>query len=111
MIRFASTLPSSTPHWSNESMPQIVALGEDACARRGRPACRASRASSSLGEDRGRRPVALEDAVRDELLRRALGAHLVGRLAEGERLGLGEDVGEQQVVVVAERVQRLARSR
>ena len=29
-IRFASTLPSSTPHWSNESMPQIVALREHA---------------------------------------------------------------------------------
>ena len=30
MIRWASTLPSSTPHWSNESMFQIDALGEDA---------------------------------------------------------------------------------
>ena len=34
-----------------------------------------------------------------------------GRLAEGQRLGLGEDVGHQQVVVLAQRVQRLARSR
>ena len=30
MIRWASTLPSSTPHWSNESMSQIDALREDA---------------------------------------------------------------------------------
>src|SRR5205823_11657040 len=42
-----------------------------------------------------------EDAVlverdqRPERLGRALGAHFVGRLPEGERLGLGEDVRER----------------
>ena len=30
MMRLASTLPSSTPHWSKESMPQIDALHEHA---------------------------------------------------------------------------------
>ncbi len=37
--------------------------------------------------------------------------HLVGRLAEGQRLGLGEDVRHQQVVVRAERVERLREAR
>ena len=34
--------------------------------------------------------------------------HLLGRLAERQRLGLGEDVGQQHVVVPAERVERVA---
>jgi len=62
-----------------------------------------------VGEDDVRRAVALEDAVRDEPFGRALGADLLGGLAEGECLGLGEDVGHQHVVVAAERVQRLAK--
>ena len=32
MIRFASTLPSSTPHWSNESIPQIVPWVKTLCS-------------------------------------------------------------------------------
>ena len=43
-------------------------------------------------EDRGRRTVALKAAGRDDLLGRALGAHLIGRLTKGERLGLGQEV-------------------
>jgi hypothetical protein len=39
---------------------------------------------------------------------RAFGLDLLGGLAEGQRLGLGEDVGHQHVVVAAERVERLA---
>ena len=41
----------------------------------------------------------------------ALGRDLVARLAERERLGLGEQVGDQEVVVVAERVRRRAGTR
>ena len=41
------------------------------------------------------------------VLRRALGADLLLGLAERQRLGLGEHVGHQQVVVVAQRVERL----
>jgi hypothetical protein len=40
-------------------------------------------------------------------LGRALGAHLLLGLAEGQRLGLGEDVGGEDVVVLAERVEAL----
>ena len=61
-----------------------------------------------LGQDRARRAVALTDTVRHQPLRRPFGPHFLGRLAEGQRLGLGEQVGHEQVVVVAERVQRLA---
>ena len=39
---------------------------------------------------------------------RSLGPHLLLGLAERERLGLREDVRHEDVVVVAERVQRLA---
>ena len=46
--------------------------------------------------------------MRDEPVGRALGLDLLGGLAEGQRLGLGEDVGHQDVVVPAERVERLA---
>jgi hypothetical protein len=35
-----------------------------------------------------------------EFLGRPLRAHLVGRLAEGQRLGLGEEVGEEELVDV-----------
>jgi hypothetical protein len=50
--------------------------------------------------DRGRRPVAGEDLGGTSLLRDTLGAHLVGGLAEGQRLGLGEEVGEEELVDV-----------
>ena len=39
--------------------------------------------------------------------RRALGLDLLRRLAEGQRLGLGKDVGQEQVVVPPQRVERL----
>ena len=83
--------------------PPDRALGEDAVLVEGDQRPERLR-RQALGEDRVGGPVALEHAVRHELLRRPLGAHLLGRLAEGERLALGEDVGHQQVVVVAERI-------
>ena len=51
-----------------------------------------------VAEDRGRRTVALKAAGRDDLLGRALGANLVGRLAKGECLGLGQEVAQEQLV-------------
>ena len=105
-MRWASTLPSSTPHWSNESMFQIDALGEHAVlVERDELAERFRR--EPLGQDRVRRAVALEDPMGHEPVRRALGLDLLRRLAEGQRLGLGEDVRQQHVVVPAERVERL----
>ncbi len=79
------------------------ALGEDAVLVEGDQGAQRL-GGQPVGEDRVGGAVALEDSVRDQRLRRALLAHLLGRLAEGERLALGEDVGHQQVVVVAERV-------
>src|SRR3954447_16569480 len=66
--------------------------------------------SQPLEEDRVGRPVALEDAVRNEPPRRPLGLDLGGRLAEGERLGLREHVRREQIVLVADRVQCLRES-
>ena len=59
----------------------------------------------ALGKDGARRPVAFEGAVRHQPVRRALGLDLLGRLAEGQGLGLGEDVRHQQIVMLAEWVQ------
>ena len=49
--------------------------------------------------------VPLHDPVWHHLFGGALGPHLLLGLAEGEGLGLGEDVRRQDVVVVAERVE------
>ena len=46
--------------------------------------------------------------MRDEPVGGALGSDLIGRFAEGKRLSLGENVGHQQVVMSADRVERLA---
>src|SRR6478609_3883992 len=54
-----------------------------------------------------RRAVALEDPVRHEPVVGALGLDLLCRLAESERLGLREDVRRQQVVMIAQRVERV----
>lgn len=45
--------------------------------------------------------------MRDEFLGDALGPYLLGRLAEGERLGLGEEVGHEQVVLADESGQQV----
>ena len=60
-----------------------------------------------IAEERVRGLVALEGLERDELLVDALGRAFLGRLAERERLGLGEEVRHQLVVEVADRVVRL----
>src|SRR5262245_36991687 len=60
-----------------------------------------------LGEEGVRRAVALEDAVRHKPIRCALGLDFLGRLAESQRFGLGEDVRQQDVVVPAQRMERL----
>ena len=68
-------------------------------------------------EERVGRAVAGEDLVRDELLQRLarhavlhqLRAHFLGRLALHQRLGLREEIREQDEVMLAERVLRLDR--
>src|SRR5262245_24351841 len=62
-----------------------------------------------LGEERVRRAIALEHPVRHQPIWCALGLDFLGRLAEGQRLSLGEDVRQQYVVVPAQRVERLAK--
>ena len=59
------------------------------------------------GEDGIRRTVALEDPVRHEPVRRALGLDLLRRLSERQRFGLGEDVCQEHVMVAAKRIERL----
>ena len=61
-----------------------------------------------LGEDGVGRAVALEDPVRHEPIRHALGLDLLRRHAERQRLALRKDVGQQHVVVAPQRRQRLA---
>ena len=62
-----------------------------------------------VGEDGVRRAIAFEHAVRHKPIRRALRLHLLRRLAERQRLALREDVGQQHVVMAAQRIERLAK--
>src|SRR4029450_4798838 len=58
-------------------------------------------------QDRVGGAIALEHSMGYEVLWRARGLHLLARLAESQRLGLGEHVRQQEVVLPAERVQGL----
>ncbi len=60
-----------------------------------------------LGQEDVRRAVPLEDPMRHDRLGRSLRAYLLVGLPERKRLGLGEHVRHEDVVVVAERVERL----
>ncbi len=77
----------------------FVQRDEFAQRRRGQP----------LQQDRVGRTVALEGAVRHQPGRRAFGLDFLRRFAKGQRLRLGKNVGQQNVVVPAERVQRLGK--
>ena len=61
-----------------------------------------------VGQDHIGRPVALGHPERRLERGRAFGGEFLGGLAEGQRLGLGEQVGHQQIVLVGERAQRVA---
>ena len=107
-MRWASTLPSSTPHWSNELICQMVPWVKTLCSYRATELTE-NFGRESIGEDGVRRAVALEDPVGYQPIRRALGFNLLGRLPEGQRLGLGEDVRQEHVVMASELVERLAK--
>src|SRR5215813_9026513 len=62
-----------------------------------------------LGDERVRRAITLEYPVWHQPLRRALSLDFLGRLTEGQRLGLGEDVRQEDVVMPAQRIERLAK--
>src|SRR5207245_10358988 len=62
-----------------------------------------------LQQERVGRAVALEGAVWHQPGRRAFGLNLLGRFAKGQRLRLGKNVGQEQIVVAAEWVERLAK--
>src|SRR5215831_194642 len=59
-----------------------------------------------INEDRVRWPIAREDAMRHEPIRRALSLDLVGRLAKRQRFGLGKDVCDEHVVMLPKWVER-----
>ena len=109
MILTASCLPSSTPHWSKESMLPDRALDEDRVLVEGDERTEEPR-GELVGEQHVRGAVALHDPVRDDALVGALGTQLGFGLAKGQRLGLGEDVGHQDVVVVPEWIEAVGES-
>src|SRR6185503_8994448 len=82
------------------------ALGEDAMLVKSDELAERFR-REPLGEERIRWTVALEDAMRHEPIRRALSFDLVRRLAEGQCLGLSEDIREQHIVMLAKWVECL----
>src|SRR5262249_35747415 len=51
--------------------------------------------------------VAVEDPMRNQPVWRALRLHLLRCLTESERLGLGENVGQQDVMMPAKRIEWL----
>ena len=61
-----------------------------------------------LQEDRVGRPITLERTVRHEPVGRALGMNFLWSLTKSERFALRENVGEQHVMLLTQRVQRLA---
>src|SRR6267142_490099 len=58
-----------------------------------------------LGKNRVRWPVALEDPMRHEPIRRSLSLHLFGRFTESERFGLSEDMCQEHIVMPAQRIE------
>ena len=81
-------------------------LGEDTMLIEGHQLAERSR-SEPFGEDRAGGAIALEDPVGDEPVRRPLGLDRFGCLAESQRLGLGEDVRQEEVVMPPEGIQRM----
>ena len=61
-----------------------------------------------LGKDSRRRPVAFKRAMRHEPLRRTRGPDFFGRAPERQRLSLREHIGQQQIVVIAQRIEGFA---
>src|SRR6266540_6302750 len=82
------------------------ALGEDAVLVESDELAKRFRCEP-ISEDRIRRAIAVEYAMRHEPIRRALCLDLLRRLAEGQRLGLREHVRQENIVMPAERVERL----
>ena len=82
------------------------ALGKDGVLIEGNELAKCFR-REPLGEDRVRRAVTLKDSVGHEPIRRALSFDLLGRLTEGQRFGLSEDVRQKHVMMSAERIERL----
>src|SRR5262245_52549439 len=62
----------------------------------------------TLRNDCVRRAVAFKDPMRYETLLRAFSRHFLGRLPEGQRLGLREHICQEHVVMLAKRVESLA---
>ena len=81
-------------------MPQIDALRERDVLVEGDELAEDARGERGR-EDRGRRAVARERPRGDERAGGALGLHLLRGLAECERLGLREEVRQEQAVHVA----------
>ena len=62
----------------------------------------------AIGQNGVRRSITFKRSMWDKLLRCSFGTHLLGSLSERQRLSLREDVRHQEIVVIAQRIQRLA---
>ena len=60
--------------------------------------------SESLGQNRVRWAIALEDSVRHEPVRRAFRLNLLGCLAESERFRLSEDIRKEDIMMPTKRI-------
>jgi hypothetical protein len=106
MMRWASALPSSTPHWSNELMLQIVPWVKTMCSYSATSLPRTS------GVSRGARMVLdgrLPSNTRCGTSAGAVPSALTffGRLAECQRLGLRKYIRHEDIVMPPQRRQRM----
>ena len=107
MMRCASALPSSTPHWSKEFTFQIVPCVKTMCSYKRDEFAEHCR-RELVGENDIGRTVALEHAMRHQRALRAFGPDFIGGFAKRQRLGLGKNIRHQNVVMPAQLRQRVA---
>ena len=62
-----------------------------------------------VGENDVGWPIAFEDTMRHKPVRRAFGFDLFGCLAKGQRLGLGKNIRQKNVVVPTQRSEGVAK--
>src|SRR5207248_3814756 len=65
--------------------------------------------SEPLGQNGVGRAISFKYAMRDQPFRGAFGPNLIGCLPESQSFGLGKDVGHQNIVMAADRIEGLGK--
>ena len=92
--------------FSCSKAPPDDALGKDAVLVE-RDQLPQRRRRETVKQQRVGRSIAVEDSMRHEPVQRSLRLHVLGGFAESQRFRLREDIGEQHLVMRAQRVEGL----